>query len=151
AGSSGQDVMSTDGLMYSEIGRLTFDGSGSAHAALHLRVDPNPDSHHDYYETGNDIYDAVFENAEYGIIAGAGNIASAELEVRRSRFLNNSVAGFFSLANESMDIWIWNCYFSNNTVGVTDYAGQGDFNVYGSLFAGSSDADIRIQYTTFFG
>jgi len=136
-----------DAVAYSRYNRLTFDGQGKASIAVDQSKsdDPTPN-----FDTGNEYAEDVFKNVGYGIRAGAHGFGAAESSVVRCRFINNSIAGVAVKNYNALDWWIWYSYFENCALGVTNNAEKGDagnFNVYYSVFKGSTTADMSIANT----
>ena len=64
----------------------------------------------------------------------------------RDRF--SSLTAGVSLGNfNALDMWIWYGTFTNNTDGVTNSSGAGNFHVYNSNFTNSAEADLKIYNT----
>jgi len=128
AGPSEGTMLYLDGIEYSRFDRLTFDGQ----------------------DTGNEYADDVFRNAGTGFRCGNLGYGCAETSMLRDQFINNSVAGIAMKNFNALDMYIWYCLFQNNAEGVTNQPGAGDFNVYNSVFQGSTTADITIGNTALF-
>jgi len=135
-------VMFDYGGWYSKVGRLTFDGAGTAGTAV---------AHGKRFATYDEFCDMVFRDVGFGIEAGAkGGEGIAETVVMRCRFLRCTVAGI-SLQNfNSLDWFIWFSTFEDCGDGVTNIHGAGNFYVYRSLFHHSKTADIHIGNTGYF-
>ena len=126
---------------YARIGRLTLDGAGKAGTALR---------HGERFTTFNEFADMTFRDVGLGIEAGMGN-GIAETAVLRCRFLRCSVAGIRIQDWNSLDWWIWQSLFEDCRVGVTNHPGCGHFHVYESLFRRSTEADMTMGNTSYFG
>ena len=139
-GAASGTMIYVNGVDYSKFNRLTFDGMHTAQVI----VDQSWDYSTGFFDTGNEYADDTFRNAEIGYRCGNLGEGCAESSMIRDRFLNNSTAGI-SLKNfNALDIWVWYCYFKDNAYGVTNNPGSGNFQVYNSIFEGSSTADIGI-------
>jgi hypothetical protein len=82
-------MLSINGLAYSKITRLTFDGR---HAAA-VAVDQSWDHVKPHFDTGNEYSDMRFVDVDYGIRGGFKGHGFAETTVRRSQFVRNMKAG----------------------------------------------------------
>ena len=139
-------ILRLDGLAYSRIDRLTFDGRERVHAA----VDESWSGNADYFDTGNEFADDVMENAEIGFLCGDKGYGCAETAILRDQFVGNSVAGISMKNFNALDMFIWNSRFEKNAVGVTNEPGAGNFHIFESYFGRSRSADISIGNTGLF-
>ena len=148
-GATGSPMLNLSGVAYSRIDRLTFNGQGSAFAAISDPASPGV-----YFDTGNEYADDVFENVGTGFLCGAYQNGCSEASLLRDQFINNSTAGVLTGNYNALDIWIWDSLFQNNAYGVTNWTpsldGAGNFNVYNSIFENSTVADIGIGNTGLF-
>lgn len=136
-------LLLVDGLAYSRIGRLTFDGRGRAAIA----VDQSWDGKDAHFDTGNEYADDRFLDVSYGIRGGVRGHGFAETSVTRARFIRNRVAGI-ALGNfNALDLWVWGSLFEDCGVGITNDPGAGNYRVYGSVFRRSKTADLYMQNT----
>ena len=126
---------------YSRVGRLTFDGAGRAATALR---------HGPAFTTYNELSDLVFRDCGIGIEAGMKD-GIAETAVLRCKFQRCSKAGASIQNFNSLDWWFWDCEFDGCRLGLTNQFGAGHFHVYRSLFRGSTEADMSIGNTEYFG
>jgi hypothetical protein len=126
---------------YARVGRITLDGRGKALTALR---------HGPAFTTYNEFSDMVFRDAGFGIEAGMKD-GIAETAVWRCQFLRCAKAGISIRNFNSLDWFIWDCRFEDCSLGVTNAFGAGNFHVYQSLFRRSTQADISIGNTCYFG
>jgi hypothetical protein len=150
-GPQGGTMLYCNGVRYSRFGRLTWNGGGKALAAVaHIWDGKTPGA-----DTGNSHFDSVFENAGFGLRAGTPTVMDAEMSVLRCVFRNCSQAGISIQSMNALDWWIWNSSFENCKVGATNAAageyGGGNFHIYDSVFRGSTEADMTIGHTSYFG
>jgi hypothetical protein len=134
-------MFSISGVSYSRFDRMTFNGQNNAA----ILVEDDWDGSSNYFPTGNEFTDDVFENG--GIALRCGNTAGcSETSMLRDQFINNTVAGIFVRNFNALDMWIWYSFFQNNARGVTNITpsqnGAGNFHVLNSIFQGSTTADI---------
>lgn len=142
-GPAGGTLFTVNGVAYSRINRLTFDGVSTA-AVL---VDQSWTCGADYFDTGNEYADDVFKDAATGLRGGNNGCGFAETSIWRSQFLRLSTAGV-SLKNfNALDAWVWYSRFDGCAVGITNYPGAGNFHVYNSYFRNSTTADVFIKNT----
>lgn len=147
AGGSGGTMMVVNGVTESRWGRITWDGAGTAGAAVAHQWDRAGG----YAPTNLEHADEVFQNVGKGIIGGgSGGANDAEVTIIRSKFTNCSVAGVSVESFNALDYWIWDSQFINNARGVTNEFGAGNYMVYRSFFQNSSVADLNIGNTQFF-
>jgi hypothetical protein len=139
-----------DGVMflynpwYACLGRLTFDGAGKAKTAI---------QHGEAFSTANEYKDVVIKNVQYGIEAGMVN-GIAETAVLRCRFYRCSQIAVSIQNFNSLDWYLWNCYFEDCGIGVSNERVAGNFHVYESVFYHSREADVTIKncgYFTLYG
>ena len=142
-GPPGATMLVVDGVAYSRIVRLTFDGRQRAGIA----VDQTWNGKVGPFDTGNEYAADRFVDAGIGLRGGFSGAGFAETSVVRSAFVRNSVAGI-SLGNfNALDLWVWYSLFDRCAIGVTNGAGAGNFHVYNSVFRESSTADLFMQNT----
>ena len=142
-GPPGGTMLVVDGVAYSRIVRLTFDGRQRAGIA----VDQSWNGTVGPFDTGNEYAADRFVDAGIGLRGGFNGAGFAETSVVRSAFVRNRVAGI-SLGNfNALDLWVWYSLFDQCAIGVTNGAGAGNFHVYNSVFRGSSTADLFMQNT----
>jgi hypothetical protein len=145
-GARGGAMLLVNGVAYSRINRLTFDGRRTASVA----VEQSYDNLAPHFDSGNEYADDVFADVEFGIHGGFKGFGFAETSIVRDRFLRNTSAGV-ALGNfNALDIWVWWSVFENCAVGITNDPGAGNFHVYGSVFRGSAIADLSMQNTGLF-
>ena len=143
AGSFGGTIFYLNGIAYSRFDRLTFNGQGNAAVA----VDQSWVGSGNYFDTGNEYADDVFENIGTGFRCGNLGYGCAETSMLRDRFINNTVVGVATKNFNALDMFIWYSLFQNDAVGVSNNPGAGNFHVYNSLFQNSKSADIAIGNT----
>jgi hypothetical protein len=142
-GAAGGTMLSANGLAYSRLTRLTFDGQHRASVA----IEQSWDNQRPQFDTGNEYSDVVFRNVEYGIHGGFTGHGFAETSITRARFAGNSKAGV-ALGNfNALDIWVRESIFEDCAVGVTNDSGAGNNHVYDSVFLRSTVADMAMQNT----
>lgn len=144
-------MMLCNGVRYSKIGRITWDGSGkSVTAVAHLW-----DGHTPNAATGLEHADEVYKDVAIGLRAGMPHFMDAECMVNRCKFLRCSNSGLLINSFNALDWWLWNCEFVGCRLGATNQAdgeyGGGHFHIYESLFRNSTEADIRTGHTSYFG
>src|SRR5262245_9350996 len=136
-------MLVVNGIAYSRINRLSFDGRRTASVAIEQSYDNTAPN----FDTGNEYADNIFRDVQFGIHGGFKGFGFAETSIRRARFLRNTKAGV-ALGNfNALDIWIWDSLFEDCEVGVTNDPGAGNYHVYGSVFRGSRVADLSMQNT----
>ena len=142
-GPAGGTMLIVNGLAYSRIVRLTFDGRGRAEVA----VEQSWDGSAPHFDTGNEYADDRFVDVAYGIRGGFRDRGFAETSVVRSRFVRNTAAGI-ALGNfNALDLWVWHSTFVDCATGVTNTTGSGNFHVYHSTFERSTTADLSMNHT----
>jgi hypothetical protein len=146
-GSSGGTMLYVNGVTFSRFDRLTFNGQGNAGVAVDQS---KADGTSNYFDTGNEYADDVFENAGIGLRCGNLGYGCAETSMLRDQFINNTVAGVAMKNFNALDMWIWYSLFQNNAVGATNAQGAGNFHVYNSIFQRSTVADIQYGNTGVF-
>ena len=125
---------------YAGLSRLTFDGSGKAKTAI---------QHGKAFATANECTDVICKDVDFGIEAGQAE-GIAETAVLRCRFYRCAKAGISIQGFNSLDWFIWHCWFEDCGVGATNEFGAGNFHVYYSTFLRSTDADISIRHCGYF-
>ena len=142
-GPPGGTMLVVNGLAYSRIVRLTFDGRSRAEVA----VEQSWDGSAPHFDTGNEYADDRFVDVGYGIRGGFRDRGFAETSVVRSRFVRNTAAAI-ALGNfNAVDLWVWHSSFVDCAIGVTNTTGAGNFHVYNSVFERSTEADLSIGNT----
>ena len=139
AGSSGGTMLYLNGVAYSRFDRLTFNGQGNVAVAVDQS---KADGFSNYFDTGNEYTDDVFENVGTGLRCGNLDYGCAETSMLRDQFLSNTVAGVSMRNFNALDMFIWYSLFQNNAVGVTNSLGAGNFHIYNSIFQDSTVADM---------
>lgn len=142
-GSAAGTMLLVNGVAYSRFTRFTFNGNRRASVA----VEQSWDGTQPHFDTGNEYSDARFIDVEYGIHGGFKDRGFAETTIQRSRFVRNSKAAI-ALGNfNALDIWIWNSFFEDCGIGVTNDPGAGNYHVYQSVFRRSTIADLYMKNT----
>jgi hypothetical protein len=141
-GAAGNSLLHIDGVAYGRYDRLTFNGAGTAGVLIDQSLTGY--SQGQYFDTGNEYADDVFENAGIGIQGGNDGLGAAESSVLRCQFLHQSTAGIILKNYNALDWFIWYCTFADNYDGVSNNPGAGNFHVFGSVFLRSTNADIDI-------
>lgn len=142
-GPAGGTMLALNGVAYSRIVRLTFDGARKADVA----VDQSWDNSRPHFDTGNEYSDDAFVDVGFGIHGGFKGHGFAETSIRRSHFVRNTTAGV-ALGNfNALDAWIWESTFDDCARGVTNTPGAGNFHVYKSVFRRSTVADLSMANT----
>jgi hypothetical protein len=143
-GVAGGTLLHVNGVSYSRFNRITFVGSSGANILIdQSSAVPCAGC---FFDTGNEYADDVFQNAQIGIQGGANGGAS-ETSVLRDKFLNLSSDGILLRNFNALDWWVWNSYFKNDAVGVSNIPGAGNFQVYNSYFDSSTIADLQLLNT----
>ena len=136
-------MFSVNGVAYSRVTRLTFDGRRRASVA----VEQSWDSKRGTFDTGNEYADDRFVDTAYGIHGGFKGAGFAETSIVRAAFIRNTQAGV-ALGNfNALDLWVWDSQFEDCGAGLTNGAGAGNFHVYDSVFHQSSVADLVMGNT----
>jgi hypothetical protein len=125
---------------YATMGRLTFDGQGKAKTAI---------QHGPSFTTNNELSDLIIKDVQFGIEAGM-KAGIAETGLYRCRFYRCSKAAVSMQDFNSLDWYIWHCWFEDCGIGVTNRFGAGNFHVYESTFLRSKDADVMIKHCGYF-
>jgi hypothetical protein len=128
---------------YCRMMRLTLDGKGKAKDAIFHGLP---------FATALGYTDMVFKDVQFGIEAGERD-GIAECLVLRCKFIRCTKAGISIQNFNTLDWWIWYSTFEDCHIGVSsEYnKGGGHFHVYESLFKNSTEADMTIWHTSFFG
>jgi hypothetical protein len=147
-GASGGVLLHIDGVNHSRFDRITFDGASKAGVLVDQSLTGY--SQGQYFDTGNEYADNVFQDAAIGIRAGNYDLGAAESSVLRCQFRRHSTAGIILKNFNALDWFIWYCTFDDNYDGVSNNPGAGNFHVFGSLFHRSTNADLDISNTGLF-
>jgi hypothetical protein len=141
-GQSGGTMLLTEGVEGLLVAGLTLDGRGNADTGYSIQWDQRSD----YFPTDNTVSDAVFTGMNYGIRIGY----AGETLVERVRYINIKAAGISTENFDALDVWVRDSFFQGCTRGLTNIYGAGHFHVYGSVFIGSTRADMEIANTQYF-
>ena len=151
-GSSGGNMFLSNGSGYSRIARLTFNGETTANVIMDQSRATTSTG---IFDTENQYFDDVFENATVGLRCGfAAGAGCAEAVPLRTTFSHLTAAGI-ALGNfNALDLFPWYSTFTSNAIGVTNAYTTGDantaagnFSIYESYFNGSTTADITTNNT----
>lgn len=126
---------------FSVMGRLTLDGGGTAHTAIHY-VGAT-------FSTYNELSDLIVKDVEFGIRAGRPH-GIAETAVLRCRFIRCATAAISVENFNTLDWYVWHSWFEDCGIGVTNEFGAGNFYVYESSFLRSTETDLTIRHTGWF-
>ena len=138
-GAAGKSMFLYD-AWYASLSRFTFDGRGRAKTAI---------EHGPKFATANECTDVIIKDVDFGIEAGQKD-GIAETAVLRCRFYRCAKAAISIQGFNSLDWYIWDSWFEDCGIGVTNEFGAGNFHVYQSTFLRSKDADLTIRHTGYF-
>ena len=131
-GPEGETMLQWD-AWYSKISRMTFDGRGRAGVCLFYGPS---------FSTYNETSDLIFRDAENGLVFGGPQTAGqAENEVLRCRFLRCKT-GIQTVNWNSMDIWIWYCWFEDCERSIHNV--MGNWHAWHNVFIRSRVSDVSI-------
>lgn len=147
AGGSSGTMLCENGMAYSRINRLTFNGSSLAAVA----IDQSWVGSGNYFDTENEYADDSFEGVGTGIRCGFQGAGCAETSVLRSNFVGMTAAGINMCNFNALDMFVWYSVFTNNVNGVSNRCGAGNYHVFDSNFFESSDSDITMGNVGVFG
>lgn len=91
----------------------------------------------------------IFKDVDFGIEAGQQD-GIAETAVLRCRFHRCAKAAISIQNFNSLDWYIWDSWFEDCGIGVTNEFGAGNFHVSRSTFLRSKEADLTIRHTSYF-
>jgi len=160
AGPAGDPMLVQNGGFNTRYSRITWDGKGVAGYGVAHWWNAKASTVHG---GSPEHTDEVFKDMKIGIMAGRlganyGQLDS-EGQIRRVRFINNTVAGVNTGSWNALNWWVWDSRFTDcgrgisNTFTVSDAgteSGAGGVHVYRSLFERSKVADVHIANTSFF-
>jgi Pectate lyase superfamily protein/Bacterial Ig-like domain (group 2) len=138
-GSIGETMLTLDGCSYFNLGRITWDGRGSAGTAIDVMWSQQGN----YYPTHNFIHDGRIFSAATGIHLGF----AGETTIERIHFDHNLQAGISLGTYNTLNINVVDSLFTDNAFGITNTYGAGAFNVTSSIFVRSTVSDIGIGNT----
>lgn len=143
------EMFHLNGVSYSNIGRITWDGAGKAQTAVVHRWDGTG-----FAVTNQQHADEVFQGVKFGIRAGVNNMMDAETAVLRCKFFSCSYAGISIESFNAVDWYIWQNEFYNCYDAVTNTprngTGAGNFYCFDNYLEGSTHADFINYNTEFF-
>jgi Pectate lyase superfamily protein len=143
SGPAGGTMLAVDGVDYTRISRITFDGSSSAG----VLVDQSGVTAGGFFDTGNEYADDVFQDAATGIQCGVKANGCAEATIIRCHFLRLSQFGILLGNFNALDIWVRYSTFDDNAVGISNDPGAGNFHAYNNIFRHSKITDVKIGNT----
>jgi hypothetical protein len=143
AGPVGSTMLAVDGVDYTRISRITFDGSSS----VDVLIDQSGVTAGGFFDTGNEYADDIFQDAATGIQCGVNANGCAEGTIIRCHFLRLSQFGILLGNFNALDIWVRYSTFDDNAVGISNDPGAGNFHAYNNIFRHSKIADIKIGNT----
>ncbi|MBC7921737.1 MAG: hypothetical protein H7Z75_11700 [Ferruginibacter sp.] len=149
-GASGGTMFLLNGVNHSRFARLTWDGAGKAATAVAHQWDGTTGTGG---STHNEHADEAFVDVGQGLRGGKPHLMDAEMAVLRCRFIRNSVAGISVESFNALNWYVWDSYFEDCEVGVTNNPptqGAGNFHVFQCVFKRSKYADITIRNTLYF-
>ncbi len=132
AGSTGAAMFNLCGW-YLRISRLTFEGNNNAYRGIVKSGG---------FSTNNEFSDLVFKDFKTGIgldFSSTTGPGQAEDAVLRCSFINCST-GVLSCNWNSLDEWIWWCYFQDCNFAINQCTGY--FQIYNNVFLRSKITDI---------
>lgn len=134
-GPAEQDMFHYD-AWYTKVSRLTFDGAGRARIGLYRG---------DSFSTHCELSDLVFRDMQIGVQLGGGlsagtSAGQAEHAILRCRFYRCSKYGVHTADWNSLDIWVWYCWFEE--CGHALFNSTGNFHAIRNVFLRSKDGDI---------
>lgn len=135
----------------SRVGRLTFDGAGTAFAGIAYKWHDSkaPEQVH---STRLNVHDMVFRDMAIGFDGGGKQLwLDSEVTMARCRFLRCTRFGVGLRHFNSVDYWLWHCLFEECGVAVSNepLPHGGSFHVYNSIFLRSKIADASIYHTQY--
>ena len=138
AGQNQGTMMYLNGIGYSRIGGIRFDGNNSAAIAIDQSWDGRDAGK---FDSGNEYADLTLENIGIGIQAGNLGQGAAESVVNRCEFINCGI-GITTRNPNALDWFVWYSVFKNCGIGITN--AFGGFHSFNSIFSSSKLADINI-------
>ena len=133
--------------------RLTFDGAKKAHAGFAFRWNDMKDPKQ-WPSHRISLADVRFQDSAIGFDGGGKTLGlDSEVLFERCKFFRCTQAGANTRHFNACDWWFWYCEFDDCNRGVTNVTRPygGHFHVYESVFRNSTEADISIYHTAFFG
>ncbi|WP_317203961.1 glycosyl hydrolase family 28-related protein [Janthinobacterium sp.] len=161
-GVEGGAMLIADGSFGGKFARLTWDGAKKAGIGVaHWWNRKTPQ-----YGANAEHVDEVFVDMGVGIVAGCCGTSSnntthpgeadgvwqrsdygdmdSEGSIKRTKFINNTVAGVSAENPNSLDWWVMDSEFRDSYRGVTNALGAGNVHVYRNVFVRSTLADINV-------
>ena len=142
-GTSGGTMLHLNGVAYGSVGRLTFNGKGTAGVLINQSWDGSTGT----FDTQNEYPDLVLENGATGFQCGALGQGCAETAMLRETFSALTNAGVAMGNQNALDMFVWYSSFVNDYAGVQNTLNSGGFHVFESKFSGSTYADLTFGAT----
>jgi len=142
AGAGGGTMLDLNGVAYSKFSRLTLNGASTSGFC----VDQSWDGTGNYFDSGNEFSDIVFDHCGTAYRCGFLDFGCAETSMLRDQFLHATFAVRMYNFN-ALDLWIWYSTFDTCTAGITNWQGAGNFHVYNSNFLNTGGADLYMGNT----
>jgi Pectate lyase superfamily protein len=143
AGPASGTMLALDGVDYTRISRITFDGSSTAG----VLIDQSGVTADGFFDTGNEYADDIFKDAATAIQCGVNANGCAEGTIIRCHFLRLTQFGILLGNFNALDIWVRYSTFDDDAVGISNDPGAGNFHAYNNIFRHSKIADIKIGNT----
>lgn len=137
-------MLHVDGVSYSRLDRLTFDGNGAGVVLVDQSVRNYTEGRQ--FDTGNEYADDIFQNGLIGIQGGQYDLGAAETTILRSKFLHNGWGVLLKNFN-TLDWWVWYSYFEDNGSSISNIPGAGNFHAFNNIFKRSKFADLALLNT----
>jgi Pectate lyase superfamily protein len=142
-GAADDTMLAVDGVAYTRISRITFDGSSLAG----VLIDQSGVTAGGFFDTGNEYADDTFKDARIGVQCGVNANGCAEGTIIRSHFSRLSQFGILLGNFNALDLWVRYSTFDDNAMGISNVPGAGNFHAYNNVFHRSAIADIKIGNT----
>lgn len=156
-GPTGQAMLIQDGGHNTRYSRITWDGNKTAGFGVAHWWNAKNNTIHD---SSPEHTDEVFLDMAIGIQAGRQGSNYGQLnsegQVRRVKFIRNTISGLNTSSSNALNWWVWDSHFVDCARGVSNHfrvddsgvnsggAGAGGISVYRSLFERSTVADINM-------
>lgn len=159
-GPAGGAMLVADGGHSSRFARITWDGRGRAgYGVAHWWRASGP-LHGGSPEHADEVFMDMAIGIQGGRLGAEYGQMDSEGQVRRVKFIRNSMAGLNVGSFNALNWWVWDSHFVDCGRGVSnrftvgdrpDDVGAGNFIVYRSLFERSKVADADVGNTGWFG
>lgn len=137
AGSSGGGMLFLNGVAYSRVHRLTFNGQGTAG----ILVNDDWNGTGVYFNDGNSYADDVFKNGQIGFQCAFTNSSCSGIPIIRSTFQNNTTSGLILNGQNALAVEVWYSRFISNHTGAFN-PGGGNFQLFYNIFQNQQFEDI---------